>query len=226
MLKQATKSFTNASRAADTRCMSRTIGGVAGESDIAKGIPTETLGETHGSRHANASKTQTIMKLDLVLLLTRDLELEQEAATAAAASGVGLMLAGTVGEALEIIDERGRELDLVVIDFDGDTGWMTLLSALSMSPADLPIVALTSTDRDHSTVLACTDGVAGCLTKPMNAAELEMVIRVLGRSRLQADAAQSKRRIKPRISKLSQTRHTRGTIVPHVKEQTSLRKEA
>ena len=196
--------------------MSRTIGCVAGESDIAKRIPMERLRETHGSRHAKASKTETIMKSDLVLLLTRDLELEQEAAIAAAASGARLMLAGTVGEALEIIDERGRELDLVVIDFDGDTGGMTLLRALSTSPAEPPIVALTSTDRDHSTVLAYADGAACCLTKPMNAAELKMVIRVLGRSRLQADAAQSKRRIKPRISKLRQS----------VKEQTSLRREA
>jgi hypothetical protein len=140
MLKQATKSFTNTSRAADTRCVSRTIGGVAGESDIAKGIPTKTLGETHGSHHANASKTESIMKSGLVLLLTRDLELEQEAAMAAAASGARLMLAGTVGEALEIIDERGRELDLVVIDFDNGTRGTALLSALSMSPADLPFV--------------------------------------------------------------------------------------
>lgn len=202
--------------------MSRTIGAVAGESDIAKGIPTETLGKTHGSRHANASK----MKSGLVLLSTRDLELEQEAAMAAAASGARLMLAGTVGEALEIIDERRGELDLVVIDFDNGTRGTALLSALSTSPAEPPIVALTSTDREHSTVLAYADGAACCLTKPMNAAELKMVIRVLGRSRLQADAAQSKRRIKPHISKLNQTGHTRGTIVPHVKEQTSLRREA
>jgi DNA-binding response OmpR family regulator len=206
--------------------MSRTIGGVAGESDIAKGIPTETLGKTHGSRHANACKTETMMKSNLVLLLTRDIELEQQWAMAAAASSARLIVARTVGVALEIIYQRGRELDLVVIDFDNGTRGMALLSALNTSRADLPIVALTSTYRDHSTELAYTDGAACCLTKPINAAELEMVIRVLGRSKLQADAAQSKRRIKSRISKLSQTRHTRGTIVPHVKEQTSLRKEA
>jgi DNA-binding response OmpR family regulator len=196
--------------------MSRTIGAVAGESDIAKGIPTEALGKTHGSRHANASKTETMMKSDLVLLLTRDIELEQQWAMAAAASSARLIVARTVGVALEIIYQRGRELDLVVIDFDNGTRGMALLSALSTSRADLPIVALTSTDGDHSTEIAYTDGAACCLTKPINAAELEMVIRVLGRSRLQADAAQSNRRIKPRISKLSRTGHTRGTIVPRM----------
>jgi DNA-binding response OmpR family regulator len=206
--------------------MSRTIGAVAAESDIAKGIPTETLGKTHGSRHANASRTETMTKSDVVLLLTRDTELEQQWAVAAAASSARLIVARTVGVALEIIYQRARELDLVVIDFDNGTRGMALLSALNTSPGDLPIVALTSTYRDHSTELAYTDGAACCLTKPINAAELEMVIRILGRSRLRADAAQSKGRIKPRISKLSQTRRARGMIVQLVKEQTSLRKEA
>jgi DNA-binding response OmpR family regulator len=161
--------------------MSRTIGGVAGESDSTKGIQTEGLGKTNGSRDANASKTESIMKSNLVLLLTRDIELEQQSAMAAAASSARLIVARTVGVALEIIYQRGRELDLVVIDFDNGTRRMALLRALSTSRAELPIVALTSTDRDHSTVLAYADGNACCLTKPINAAELEMVIRVLGK---------------------------------------------
>ena len=161
--------------------MSRTIGAVRGELDTAKGIPTETSGKTHGSRHANASKTESIMESGLVLLLTRDLELEQQSAMAAAASNARLIVARTVGVALEIIYQRGRELDLVVIDFDNGTRGTALLSALSASRADLPLVALTSTDPDHSTELAHADGAACCLTKPMNAAELEMVIRLLGK---------------------------------------------
>lgn len=206
--------------------MSRTVGPVAGESDIAKGIPTETFGTTDGSRHANAPRTESMMKSGLVLLLTRDVELEQQSATAAAASNARLIVARTVGVALEIIYQRGRELDLIVIDFDNGTHGMALLSALRLSRADLPLVGLTSTDPDQSTELGYADGAACCLSKPMNAAELEMVIRVLGLSRLQADAAQSKRRIKPSISKLSRTGHTRGTIVPRINEQTSLRREA
>jgi DNA-binding response OmpR family regulator len=205
--------------------MSRTTGSDAGEPDIAKGLPTEILPKMHGSRHANPSKTETTRKSDLVLLLTRDIELEQQSAVAAAVSSARLIVARTVGVAVEIIYQRGRELNLVVIDFDNGIRGMALLTALNTSRADLPIVALTSTDGDHSTELAYLEG-ALCLTKPINAAELEMVLRGLGRSRLQADVAQSRRRIKSRISKLSQTRHTRSMIVPHVKEQTSLPKEA
>lgn len=162
------------------------------------------------------------MKSDLVLLLTRDVELEQQLAMTVAASGARLIVARTVGVALEIIYQRGCEVGLVVIDFDNGTRGMALLSVLKTSRADLPIVGLTSTDRDHLTVLARADGAACYLTKPINAAELEMVTGMLGQSRLLADAAQSKRRIKPRISKLSQTGRTRGTIVSRVKEQTSL----
>lgn len=161
--------------------MSRTVGAVAGESDIAKGVPTETFGKTDGSRHANASRTESVMKSGLVLLLTRDVELEQQSAMAAAASSARLIVARTVGVALEIIHQRGPELNLIVIDFDNGTRGMALLSALSTSRADLPLVALTSTDPDHPTDLAHADGAACCLSKPVNAAELEMVIRLLGK---------------------------------------------
>jgi DNA-binding response OmpR family regulator len=214
--------------------MRRTIKALAGsdESQQHCGVspnelnPLQTFGKAHGAHYANASKTESIMKSGLVLLLTRDLELEQQSAMAVAASNARLIVARTVGVALEIIYQRGRELDLVVIDCDNGTRGMALLSALSASRADLPPVALTSTDPDRSTELALVDGAACCLSKPINAAELEMVIRVLGPSRLQADAAQPKRRFRPRISKLSRTGHTRGTILRRMNKQTSLRKEA
>jgi DNA-binding response OmpR family regulator len=137
------------------------------------------------------SKARIIVKFVVVLLLTRDVELEEEAAKAAKASGARLMVARSVSEGLQIVYERSRELDPVVIDFH-KTGGMTLLRALRMSRADLPLVALTSTHPDHSTELAHADGAACCLSKPMNAAELEMVIRLLSKSKLQVKAHWSK----------------------------------
>ena len=129
------------------------------------------------------------MKFFLVLLLTRDGELQEQAATAAASSGARLTVAQNVGEALQIVCERGRELDLVVIDFDNGTRGMALLSALSVWRADLPIVALTSADRDHSDELVYADGAACCLTKPINAADFEMVIWRLAKTTLQTELA-------------------------------------
>lgn len=133
----------------------------------------------------NAFKSYIIVKL---LLLTRDVELEEEAAMAAKSGCARLLLARTVGEALQIVCERSRELDLVVIDFDNTRG-MTLLSALGTSCADLPIVVLTSRDGDHA---GMPDGAACCLTKPMNIAELQMVIRRLGKSKIPIEPAWSK----------------------------------
>lgn len=205
--------------------MSRTIGGVSGESDITSGIQTKGPSSTKASRDGNASKTRSITKSKFVLLLTRDIELDQELATAAAAIKARLIIARTVGVALEIIHQRDRQLDLVVIDFGNGTGEKALLRALTTSSAELPIVALTSSDSDYSAVFAAADTNACCLTKPINAAELEMVIRVLGRSRIQADAAQSKQRI-PRTSNPNHTSRTPGMNVRRVKDQTSLRTEA
>ena len=206
--------------------MTRTSGGVARESDITAGIPTKDLGKTNGSHDANTSNRESITKSNFVLLLTRDTELEQQSAKAAAASSARLIVARTVALALQIVHQRGRELEVVVIDFDNRARGLALLRALTTSSAELPIVALTSADSDHCIVLACASANACCLTKPINAVELEMVIRVLARSRLQAGAGQSKQRIKPGISKPSHTFGKRLTIVRRAKEQTSLRTEA
>lgn len=116
----------------------------------------------------------------VVLLLARDLGVKRQAAIAAAASGVSLTVVQTVGEALQTVCARRRELDLVVIDFDHGTCGMTLLSALSMVSAHLPILALTSTDGDHLSVVTCGNKATLCLTKPINSAEFEIVIRALG----------------------------------------------
>jgi DNA-binding response OmpR family regulator len=119
------------------------------------------------------------MKSIAVLLLARDVGVKRQAAIAAAASCVSLTVVQTAGEALQTICARRHELDLVVIDFDQGTRGMTLLSALRMLSADLPILALTSTDGDQSFVVACGNKAAFCLTKPITSAEFEIVIRAL-----------------------------------------------
>jgi CheY-like chemotaxis protein len=180
--------------------MRRTIKALAGSDESRQrcGVspnelnPLQTFGKADGSQHANAFKKEGITKSNHVLLLTRDIELEQKSAIAAAATDTRLIVARTVGVALEIIYQRGRDLDLVVIDFDNGTRGTALLSALSTPRADLPIVALTSTAQDHSTALANADGSACCLSQPINAAELEIVMRLFCRSKLQVEPAYSK----------------------------------
>jgi CheY-like chemotaxis protein len=144
-------------------------------------IPAKTFGNADGA--ISNPFTKNSMKRIVVLLLARDLEVKRQAAVAAAASGVCLTVAQTVDEALQTVCARHRDLDLVVIDFDHGTRGMTLLNALSMVRSDLPILALTSTNGDHSSAITCGNKAALCLTKPINSAELEIVIRVLGEAK-------------------------------------------
>ena len=147
---------------------------------ITNRIPAKTFRTADGAYRIPHAFTKKPMQSVVVLLLARDPEVKRQAAIAAAASGVSLTMVQTVGEALQTVCARRRELDLVVIDFDQGIRGMTLLSALSMLRADLPILALTSTDGDHSSVVTCGNKAAFCLTKPINYAEFEIVIRALG----------------------------------------------
>ena len=147
---------------------------------ITNRIPAKTFRKADGACRIANPFTKKPMQSVVVLLLARDPEVKRQAAIAAAASGVSLTVVQTVGEALQTVCARRRELNLVMIDFDHGTRGMTLLSALSMVRADLPVLALTSTHGDHSSVVTCGNKAALCLTKPINSAEFEIVIRALG----------------------------------------------
>lgn len=86
-----------------------------------------------------------------------------------------------------MICRHGSELDLVAIDLDNGTRGTILLNALKMLRDRRSVVALTSNKRDHVTEIADAHGVC-CLTKPTNAAELEMAIRALRRTNIQFQA--------------------------------------
>ena len=119
------------------------------------------------------------MKSNLILLLTEDIDVEEQLAEAVRETDAELILARDIAEAIQVVCTRGREIDLAIIDFDDGCHGMSLLSALSMLRDDLPIVVATSTDADQAVALAYANGAAACLAKPINATELEIVIRAL-----------------------------------------------
>lgn len=128
------------------------------------------------------------MKSNLILLLTEDTDVEKQLAEAASETGAGVILAQDVGEAIQIVCTR-REIDLAIVDFDDGCHGMTLLSALNLLRDDLPIVAVTSTNIDYIAALAYANGAAACLVKPINATELEIVIRALSDRELELQPA-------------------------------------
>jgi DNA-binding response OmpR family regulator len=129
------------------------------------------------------------MKSNLILLLTEHIDVEEQLAEAAREAGASVILAADVGEAIQIVCTC-REIDLAIIDFDDGCHGMTLLSTLSMLRDDLPIVVIASDDIDHAAALAYANGAAACLAKPVNATELEIVIRALGETEAQSEVGE------------------------------------
>ena len=130
------------------------------------------------------------MNMRLILVLTRDRDFEKILMEAVLATGPAVILvARTVGDALQIVCVRGRELDFAVIDFDDGCHGMTLLGALDTCRHELPVVAVASKDVYHAAAVAYANGVAACLAKPIGASDLEIVIRELRNPKLELEAA-------------------------------------
>ncbi|MEY2491294.1 MAG: hypothetical protein QOH31_5807 [Verrucomicrobiota bacterium] len=87
-----------------------------------------------------------------------------------------ILSARTVREALQIVCQRGRELNLALMDFDGACRGMTLLSAVHICYEQLPIVVTTSEDLEHACFLAYANGARTCLKKPLSAARFAQAI--------------------------------------------------
>jgi DNA-binding response OmpR family regulator len=102
----------------------------------------------------------------VILLFTRDRALDELVAQALLGSGAIVLIARDVSGALAIVCGRGRrELDLAVLDFDGEGRGMTLLSAVHTCYGDLPILITTTRDEQRIRTLAYANGASACLDK-------------------------------------------------------------
>jgi DNA-binding NarL/FixJ family response regulator len=70
---------------------------------------------------------------------------------------------------LQIVWQRGRELDSALLDFDDGCRGRTLLSAVHNCYEQLPIVVTTSEEAEHAISLAYANGARTCLKKPLSA---------------------------------------------------------
>ena len=124
-----------------------------------------------------------------VLLYTRDPNFDGLLSEALSATGAIVLIARTVADALQIVCQRGRNLDFALMDFGGGCRGMTLLSAVHTCYEELPVLVTTSEDAEHATALAYANGARGCLTKPSHAASLTAAIADLKENRRQLAAA-------------------------------------
>ena len=105
----------------------------------------------------------------LVLLFTRDGDFARLVYETLFPADSVLLIARDVRSGLQIVYERGRELDLAVMDLvdDGCRG-RTLLSAVHTCYERLPIVVTTSDGAEDACFLAYANGARSCLKKPLS----------------------------------------------------------
>ena len=91
------------------------------------------------------------MKPRLILLFTPDRTFDQSVRQAFLGTSAIALIARNVADALQIVCQRGRELDFALLDFDGGCRGMTLLSAVDTCFEQLPILVTTSRHAEHAT---------------------------------------------------------------------------
>jgi DNA-binding response OmpR family regulator len=129
------------------------------------------------------------MKSPLILLFTRDGDFAQSMREALLGTGAVVLIARDVRDGLQIVRQRGRELDCALMDFDDGCRGRTLLSAVHTCYERLPIVVTTSEDAENATFLACANGARTCLKKPLSAAGFAKAIADMTAPRHQPVAA-------------------------------------
>jgi DNA-binding NtrC family response regulator len=129
------------------------------------------------------------MKSPLILLFTRDVAFAQSVGEALFETGAVVLMARDVRDGLQIVCQRGGELDFAVMDFDDGCRGMTLLSAVHTCYEQLPIVVTTPEKAEHASFLAYANGARTCLKKPLSAASFAKAIADVTAPRHQPVAA-------------------------------------
>ena len=125
----------------------------------------------------------------LILLFTRDRAFDELLAEALLGRSAIVLITRTVPDALAIVCQRGRELDLAVLDFDDGCHGMTLLSAVHTCYEHLPMLITAARDEQHVHEVAYANGARACLDKPFPRETLSNVIETLSGSQRQQIAA-------------------------------------
>jgi CheY-like chemotaxis protein len=116
------------------------------------------------------------MKPRLILLYTNDRNFDRVLSEALRATDAIVLIARSVGKALQVVCSRGRDLDFAILDFNDGCRGMTLLSAIHTCYEQLPTLVVTSKDFKHADAVAHANGARMCLSKPMPAEMLAHAI--------------------------------------------------
>ena len=116
------------------------------------------------------------MKRRLVLLYAPDPNFDRVLTEALLGTDAIVLIARSVGDALQVVSSRGRELDFALLDFNDGCRGMTLLSAVHTCCETLPTLVVTSKDSEHASAVAYANGARVWLNKPLPAVLLANAI--------------------------------------------------
>ncbi len=111
-----------------------------------------------------------------VLLVEDDAAIVRALADLLEAEGMAVCSCATQGEACALLAERSFDIALLDISLAEGNGFAVCAAALSTSP-DMPVIFLTASDDEYSTVAGLDMGAADYITKPFRPRELLSRIR-------------------------------------------------
>lgn len=121
------------------------------------------------------------MKDRLVLLLTHDRVLQTRMEKALLDSTTAILVARNIPEAMRIVLARWHELDLAVLDLDGDSDGRALLRTIRPYRGQLPVVIAISSDLFHPSPFVYSHRAAERLSKPFKTEQLDLVVELVGK---------------------------------------------
>jgi DNA-binding NtrC family response regulator len=113
------------------------------------------------------------MKPQVILLLSSDPLVERIAREAVPATRHGLRVVQSSPEAFQHLCEGYADVDLALVDLDPGMHGAALLEAASER---LPVIVLTSLEKNYMQPIATQRGAIACLAKPFTAEQLARAI--------------------------------------------------
>jgi DNA-binding NtrC family response regulator len=118
-----------------------------------------------------------MIKQDTILLVDADGDCEEAVAQAAARSRYSVRWVRTSREAFKFLNEKVRDLALIIVDLDPGAHGLAILEALSACADYAGIIVLTALEESYAAPISRTHGAAACLAKPIDIEKLARTIQ-------------------------------------------------
>jgi DNA-binding NtrC family response regulator len=127
------------------------------------------------------------MRENIILLVDADGDSEGMVSEAAARLDRSVLLTKTSREALRILSEQIRHLDLVIVDVDPGAHGLVLLEAISGCADRPPVIVVTALEETYMTPISMEHGAAACLGKPITIKKLSSSLKDVSKRSLTSD---------------------------------------